>query len=561
MGVLVFVVPISLYSLMTQGSLSYSGQSYLYAVYKDSDVLRNGYGRPLPTPREFILANLDFIPMAMLENARDYATMLFLEREWLRPLLPAGFGVALALRWYPRRALIPATLALASFATYAMTWANFQERYQLPTLLLLLPFLADGLARLATLLVGGLARLGLVRPATTAVLTWAPLFAAVLVVGWFWYPTWRQQYHDEFRYGDEATKPRVDDNLRWTGPPRWSEDNELARVDEWLLANTNRDDPVTHGQPWPYTFFTMRPAALLPTKLTTDRLRAFITDYRIALRPARPAGPRPPRLSHRPGSVGTRGRDGDDARQLPHLRYPSALASVAGRENVQDSAGRLACVSSSRVWLAVSPAKITTLATDANSAQANGSIAAVWPPPSTRRFPRISGAVIEPRRETPAAQPAAVPRMLVGYSSEAQASATGQAASAPADSRRRRSPPVAMSGRRRRSALRRRQLRATRSSAGGDRSDRWHRPRRGWPGSSRSRRSAELERLGGAQALQHDGQHVDRPREDRVHGATRWSRARTSAARATRSRSCQAAAQARLARGRPAACPAAHTTP
>jgi 4-amino-4-deoxy-L-arabinose transferase-like glycosyltransferase len=284
LGLLVFVIPISLYSQITQGSPSYSGQSYLYAVYKDSDVLRNGYGRPLPTPREFILANLDFIPTAMLENARDYANMLFLEREWLRPLLPAWIGVALALMWrrYPRRALIPAILALAGFATYAMTWANFQERYQLPTLLLLLPFVADGLARLAALLVGGLARLGLVRPATTPMLTWAPLFAAVLVVGWFWYPTWRQQYHDEFRYGDEATKPRVDDGLRWTGPPRWSEDNELSRVDEWLLANTNRDDPVTHGQPWPYTFFTMRPAALLPTKLTPDRLRAFVTDYRIA---------------------------------------------------------------------------------------------------------------------------------------------------------------------------------------------------------------------------------------------------------------------------------------
>jgi hypothetical protein len=272
-GILVFAIPISLYSLATQGSLSYSGQSYLYAVYKDSDVLRNGYGRPLPTPREFISQNLDFVLVAMLENARDYANLLLLDREWLRPVLPAWIGVLLALMmWrYPRRALIPAILALAGFATYTMTWANFQERYQLPTMLLLLPFLADGLGRL------GLTRLPLA-PLPTSL----PLFAAVLVVGWFWYPTWRQQYHDEFRYGDESTRPRVDDGLRWTGPPRWSEDNELARINDWLRANTNRDDALTHGQPWPYTFFTMRPATLLPTKLSADRLRTFVTEYRIA---------------------------------------------------------------------------------------------------------------------------------------------------------------------------------------------------------------------------------------------------------------------------------------
>jgi hypothetical protein len=222
--------------------------------------------------------------VAMAENARDYATMLFLDREWLRPLWPAWIGAALALvTWrYPRRALIPPLLALAGFATYALTWANFQERYQLPTMLLLLPFVADGLARLASALVGGVARFGVLPRSLVPTLATLALFAAVPVVGWFWYPTWRQEYHDEFRYGDEATKPRVDDGLRWTGPPRWSEDNELARINDWLRANTERDDAVTHGQPWPYTFFTMRPATLLPTKLTPDRLRAFVTEYRIA---------------------------------------------------------------------------------------------------------------------------------------------------------------------------------------------------------------------------------------------------------------------------------------
>jgi len=272
-GVLLFALPMSLYSLMTQGSLSYSGQSYLYAVFKDSDVLRNGYGRALPTPLAFISENRDFVLVAIWENARDYATLMLTERDWLRPLALAWIGVLLAagLRAYPRRAIIPAAVIAATFATYALTWANFQERYLLPALLLLLPFLAHGLACL------GLTRLRL-GPLPRSL----PLFAAVAVVCWVWLPTWRQQYNDEFRYGDEPTKPRVDGGLRWTGPPRWSEDNELARVNDWLLANTERDDVLTHGQPWPYTFFTMRPTTLLPTKLTADRLREFLADYRVA---------------------------------------------------------------------------------------------------------------------------------------------------------------------------------------------------------------------------------------------------------------------------------------
>jgi len=183
----------------------------------------------------------------------------------------AGVLLAVVLRAYPRRAFIPVAVAAATFMTYALTWANFQERYQLPTLLLLLPFLAHGLASL-----------GLTRFRLGALPRSLPLFAAVAVICWIWQPTWRQQYKDEFRYGDEPTKPRVDGTLRWTGPPRWSEDNELARVNEWLVSSTEPNDVVTHGQPWPYTFFTMRPATLLPTKLTGERLRDFVTEYRVA---------------------------------------------------------------------------------------------------------------------------------------------------------------------------------------------------------------------------------------------------------------------------------------
>src|SRR5205814_2154817 len=128
--------------------------------------------------------------------------LILTDNRWLLPLAPAWLGVAwvVARRAYPRRALIPAAIALVNFGIYAATWANFQERYQIITLLLLVPFLVHGLARL------GLERLRLgPLPAGFA------LFCAVAAVAWWWSPTFRQEYRNEFRYGDEPTGVRVDD--------------------------------------------------------------------------------------------------------------------------------------------------------------------------------------------------------------------------------------------------------------------------------------------------------------------------------------------------------------
>jgi hypothetical protein len=273
LGLLACVVPMSLYTFATRGSLSYSGQSYLYSVYKDSDVLRNGYGRPIPPAAEFISQNLDFVRVAILENVRDYAYLILTDNHWLLPLAPAWIGViwVLARRRYPREALIPAAVAAVNSAVYAATWANFQERYQIVTLLLLLPLLVHGLDQVGL----GRVRLG---PLPDGV----ALFAAVAVVALWWSPTFRQEYRNEFRYGDDPVGTRVDDAMRWTGPPRWVQDNELSRIDDWIEEHTERNDVLTHGQPWPYTFFTGRPATLLPTKLTSEALRTFLTDYRVA---------------------------------------------------------------------------------------------------------------------------------------------------------------------------------------------------------------------------------------------------------------------------------------
>jgi hypothetical protein len=60
-----------------------------------------------------------------LENARDYAAMLFLSNKWLLPLLPAWPLAVLALfrDMYPRAAWLILLLAAANFIFYSLTWA------------------------------------------------------------------------------------------------------------------------------------------------------------------------------------------------------------------------------------------------------------------------------------------------------------------------------------------------------------------------------------------------------------------------------------------------------
>jgi len=273
LGVLVVFVPMAVYSLQTQGTVTYSGQAYLYSVFKDSDVLRNGYGRPIPPASTFISQNVDFVLTAIAENVRDYAALILTDNHWLLPLTPAWLGVAWVLSrgGYPRLVLIPLAVAAVNFGIYAATWANFQERYQIPTLLLVLPILVHGLNGL------GLGRIRL-RPLPRGF----ALFCAVALVAWWWSPTFRQEYRNEFRYGDDPIGTRVDDGVRWSGPPRWVQDNEFSRISDWIEEHTERSDVLTHGQPWPYTYVTGRPATLLPTKLTAESLRSFLTDYRVA---------------------------------------------------------------------------------------------------------------------------------------------------------------------------------------------------------------------------------------------------------------------------------------
>jgi len=282
-GVSIVVVPMSLFSLATRGRLIYSGKTYLYAVISDRTVIEEGLSQPIPTPGEFIAANAGFIVDAVLNLASSYARWLFLDPEWLLLLLPAWpVAIAALLRGrYPRAVWISLAVAAANYVFYALTWSSWQDRFLLPTLLLLLPLGVDGVFRgIRAVLAFTSARL---RPSSVG---WpSPTFVGglfVVAVAGSWLPYFVEQYQGSFTYFDRPTGTRVDAGLRWTGPPRWVNDDELSRVSAWLGARTELDAIVAAGQPWPYAYFTRRPAVLIPLNLSEDRLRQFIVEYRVA---------------------------------------------------------------------------------------------------------------------------------------------------------------------------------------------------------------------------------------------------------------------------------------
>jgi hypothetical protein len=273
LGVAIFAAPITLYSLATRGSPSYSGQSYLYSVFDDDEVGQPPFGRSLPPPGQFIMANREFVVAAMGRNIRAYAGEIFLDPRWLLLLLPAWPAALLALvrGRYPPAAWPVLLLAGANFFLYALTWANHQLRYQLLTLLLLLPFAVDGLARL------GLPRLRLgSRPSLTA------LHLAVASIGLLWLQSFFDEYRGQYRYFNEPVEPRLDYGLRWTGPSGWVKLRDLPQTMDWITAHTEPGDVLAHHAPWLSTFFTERPSTRMPSRPDPDTLRRFLVDYRVA---------------------------------------------------------------------------------------------------------------------------------------------------------------------------------------------------------------------------------------------------------------------------------------
>jgi hypothetical protein len=268
-----FAAPITVYSLLARGSLFYSRQTYLYAVFEPTDVQRDAFTQPVSTPFEFILAHPGFVANSVLENASRYAGLLFLDWKWLLLLLPAApfVLIALARGRYPRAVWVVLLLASTNFFVYAFTWSAWTRRYQLLTLLLLLPFAVDGLTRL------GLDRLRLPRaPRITA------LHLAVAAVMLVWFQTFVQEYRGTFRYGDQPVGTRAYRGVKWTGAAAWVEDRDVSQVLDWITANTQPDDILAHALPEIFTFFTERPSTRLPRRLEPADLKEFIANYRVS---------------------------------------------------------------------------------------------------------------------------------------------------------------------------------------------------------------------------------------------------------------------------------------
>jgi hypothetical protein len=282
-GMLLILVPATLYSLVTRGRLSYSGKGYLYGVVSDADVMENGYQAAPLSPLQFVTTRPGFVLHAILDVTTLYVRSLFLEREWLAPLAVGWPGALLALvrGLYPRSAWIVLTAAGVNLLFYSLTWSSWQDRFLLTTLFLLLPFAVDGTLRGIRGLIGWLPA-HLVSCASVRRAEAVTTVALVVAVAALWLPRFILQARGEFRYGERVAGTRVDDGLRWTGPPRWVNDGSLDEEIDWIRASTGPDDVLAHGQPWPYTLFTGRPSVLLPYRLSDDRLRDFLIEYRVA---------------------------------------------------------------------------------------------------------------------------------------------------------------------------------------------------------------------------------------------------------------------------------------
>jgi hypothetical protein len=282
-GLAIIGLPISAYSLLTRGRLSYSGKGYLYGVISDADIMENGYAATPLSPLAFISADPGLVLGAIWSVTSLYFRSIFFEREWLAPLAVGWPGAVLALarRRYEWTASLLLVAAAANYVFYALTWSSWQDRFMLTTVYLLLPFGVDGLLRTLRYAWDRATsrRAAFVRAAPVPATLLALVVAVVVAI---WSPRFLEQYQGQFSYGERPVGTRVTDGLRWTGPPRWVNDGSLDDGIEWIREQTPPDAVLAHSQPWPYGFFTERPMVLLPYRLTDELLRPFLIEYRVS---------------------------------------------------------------------------------------------------------------------------------------------------------------------------------------------------------------------------------------------------------------------------------------
>ena len=277
-GLALVMAPVTAFSLLTRGRLSYSGKGYLYGVVSDADIMENGYAAAPLSPLAFIAADPGFVLGAIWTVTTLYLRSIFFEREWLAPLALGWPGAILALARgrYPWLATLVLVAAASNFVFYALTWSSWQDRFMLTTVFLLLPFAVDGLLRAIRFIWGRVSPVGNARGPLVL------LGLAVVGVMVLWSPRFLEQYQGQFAYGERPVGTRTTDGLRWTGPPRWVNDGSLDEGIDWIREQTPPDAVLAHGYPWPYGFFTGRPTVLLPYRLSDDLLRRFLIEYRVS---------------------------------------------------------------------------------------------------------------------------------------------------------------------------------------------------------------------------------------------------------------------------------------
>jgi len=274
---------VTLFSVLTRGQLSYSGKGYLYGVVSDAEIMERGFAVAPLSPLAFITGDPGFVIGAIATVSTLYARSIFLEREWLAPLIlgwPSAVLAQLGGR-YPWMSRVVLVAAASNFVFYGLTWSSWQDRFMLTTVYLLLPFAVDGLLRLLRLSVRHTGPLWL-SPGVARRAPVVGLGLAVLAIVVVWSPRFIEQYQGRLLYGDRPVGTRVTDGLRWTGPPRWTNDGSLDEAIQWIQEQTDHATVLAHGQPWPYAFFTGRPVVLLPYRLSDDQLRRFLVGYRVS---------------------------------------------------------------------------------------------------------------------------------------------------------------------------------------------------------------------------------------------------------------------------------------
>lgn len=203
-----------------------------YTVLNIRDATWHGFGRPMPTPLEFLRAHWPAVLHLIRQKLNVNLDAVVLSLGAL--LVPAALAIGAPAGADPRRrALRAAWLAAAglNFATYTLSWVPVGAmRYMLPTAVVLLPLVVD-----ATLAAAAVSRARKILLAAAVAAALAPMLASCAQL---------------WRAGRDACPPEG-----------WRYYLMGAR---WLRAAAGPEDVVASNNPWMVSYLAERPAIICP---------------------------------------------------------------------------------------------------------------------------------------------------------------------------------------------------------------------------------------------------------------------------------------------------------